>query len=215
MISSGIFSDDGNIDTRLVESLDTLRTLVAHLRGTGLRISMTSGSFDLIHMGHVTYLQPAKALADVLVVGVDSDARIRSRKGEGRPLVPERERLEMLACQRPVDLLYLKGDDDPKWAMIHAVTPDVLVLSADHSYSEGQLDELGGICGEVRVIPRHEGITTSERIRQIYMHLPDRLTPLLVDSAEEAVGADFADELGKFLPAHLPPALEQVQRRGS
>ena len=96
---------------------------------------LTSGSFDLIHLGHVKYLAKAKELGDVLVVGVDSDAKIRARKGEDRPLVPEMERLEMLAHQRPVDLIYLKDEEDERWALIKAVEPDVLVLTEDHSYS--------------------------------------------------------------------------------
>src|SRR3712207_7218167 len=72
----------------------------------------------------------------------DSDAKIRRRKGEDRPLVPEQERLEMLAHQRPVDLLYLKPDDEERWALIRAVEPDILVLTADHGYSDAEQAEL-------------------------------------------------------------------------
>jgi len=107
-ITSGIFSAEANFEKRLIDSLDSVAEIVSHLKGIGLRIVLMSGSFDLIHLGHVKYLAPAKALDDVLVVGVDCDEKIRQRKLEGRPLVPERERLEMLAYQRPVDLLFLK-----------------------------------------------------------------------------------------------------------
>src|SRR5919206_1620075 len=135
-ITSGIFSDAPNFDERLKGSLDSLAEFVEHLKGLGQRIVLTSGSFDLIHLGHVKYLARAKELGDVLVVGVDSDAKIRRRKGDDRPLVPQDERLEMLAHQRPVDLLYLKEDDGERWDLIKAVEPDVLVLTADHSYSD-------------------------------------------------------------------------------
>ena len=72
-------------------------------------------------------------------MGVDSDAKIRRRKGEDRPMVPQCERLEMLAHQRPVDVIFLKDDDEARWALIKAVRPDVLVLTEDHSYSDEEL----------------------------------------------------------------------------
>src|SRR4051794_31627931 len=154
---------------------------VANLRGLGQRIVLTSGSFDLIHLGHVKYLAKAKELGDVLVVGVDSDSKIRQRKGEDRPLVPERERLEMLAHQRPVDLLFLKGEDEARWGLIKAVRPDVLVLTEDHSYSEDEQRELLEICGSIEILERQSDVTTSERIRQLYMHLGERLGPQLAE----------------------------------
>jgi D-glycero-beta-D-manno-heptose 1-phosphate adenylyltransferase len=180
-ITSGIFSSEVKFEERLVGSLPQLEALVAHLRGIGLRVVLTSGSFDLVHLGHVKYLAKAKELGDVLVVGVDGDAKIRARKGEDRPMVPQDERLEMLAHQRPVDLIYLKGDEEPRWALIKAVRPEVLVLSTDHSYSDEELVELREICGEVRVLERQASVTTSERIRQLYMHLGEQLGPRLAE----------------------------------
>lgn len=180
-ITSGIFSEEVKFEERLQNSLDELAKTVQHLKGIGLRIVLTSGSFDLIHLGHVKYLAKAKELGDVLVVGVDSDAKIRRRKGEDRPMVPERERLEMLAHQRPVDLLYLKPEDEERWALIKAVEPDVLVLTADHSYTDDEQAALDEIVGEIAIIERQATITTSERIRQLYMHLGDRLGPKLAE----------------------------------
>src|SRR5437763_7285128 len=131
-ITSGILGTGVNFEDRLVPSLDAMAERVANLRGLGQRIVLTSGSFDLIHLGHVKYLARAKELGDVLVVGVDSDAKIKSRKSPDRPMVPESERLELLAHQRPVDYIFLKPLDEPRWALIQAVRPDVLVLTADH-----------------------------------------------------------------------------------
>jgi rfaE bifunctional protein nucleotidyltransferase chain/domain len=180
-ITSGILGAGVNFEDRLVGSLDELSERVTNLKGLGARVVLTSGSFDLIHLGHVKYLDRAKALGDVLVVGVDSDAKIRARKGDDRPLVPEMERLEMLAHQRPVDLIYLKDGEDERWALIKAVEPDVLVLTEDHNYSDDDQAALAELVGEVAVVPRQASVTTSERIRQLYMHLGERLGPKLAE----------------------------------
>src|SRR3954467_5437572 len=178
-VTSGVLSPGVNFADRLVPSLEEMTRTVSHLKGLGYSIVLTSGSFDLIHLGHVKYLARAKELGGILVVGVDSDAKIRRRKGDDRPMVPEEERLELLAHQRPVDLIYLKREDDPQWGLIRAVEPEVLVLTADHSYSPEQLADLGEVVGEVQVIERQASVTTSERIRQMYMNLGDKLGPKL------------------------------------
>jgi D-glycero-beta-D-manno-heptose 1-phosphate adenylyltransferase len=205
-ISRGIFSPTANFEERLMPSLDALGEAVHHLKGVGLRIVLTSGSFDLIHLGHVKYLAEAKSMGDVLVVGVDSDEKIRSRKGYDRPLVPERERLEMLAHQRPVDVLYLKGDDDPRWSLMKTVEPDVLVVSEDHGYSDEELAELGRICGKVEILERQASITTSERIRQIYMHLGPRLGPPLAEHLGERLEPLLAEILPNLIDSLLKRA---------
>ena len=181
MASSGILSPDVNFEDRLIGSLEEMTRTVTHLKGLGYPIVLTSGSFDLIHLGHVKYLQKAKEFGGVLVVGVDSDAKIRRRKGDDRPMVPEDERLELLAHQRPVDLIFLKGDDEERWGLIKAVRPDVLVLTEDHSYSEDEQRELLDYVGRIEVVPRQASVTTSERIRQMYMHMGERLGPKLAE----------------------------------
>ncbi len=181
MASSGILSSGVNFEDRLIRSLEDMTRTVTHLKGLGITIVLTSGSFDLIHLGHVKYLQKAKEFGGVLVVGVDSDAKIRRRKGDDRPMVPEDERLELLAHQRPVDLIFLKGEDEERWGLIKAVRPDVLVLTEDHSYSEEQQCELLEFVGRIEVVPRQASVTTSERIRQMYMHMGERLGPKLAE----------------------------------
>jgi rfaE bifunctional protein nucleotidyltransferase chain/domain len=180
-VSNGILSPNVNFEDRLIPSLEEMTRTVTHLKGLGYRVVLTSGSFDLIHLGHVKYLERAKALGDVLAVGVDSDAKIQRRKGPDRPMVPERERLELLAYQRPVDLIYLKQQDETRWALIDAVKPDVLVLTADHSYSDSELRALDELCGQIEVVERQASVTTSERIRQMYMNLGERLGPKLAE----------------------------------
>jgi rfaE bifunctional protein nucleotidyltransferase chain/domain len=179
--STGILSPNVNFSERLIPSLEEMTRTVTHLKGLGYAVVLTSGSFDLIHLGHVKYLERAKQQGDVLVVGVDSDEKIRRRKGEDRPMVPEMERLELLAFQRPVDLIYKKEDDEDRWALIKAVAPEVLVLTEDHSYSEQDLRELEDVVGRIEVLPRQASVTTSERIRQMYMNLGERLGPKLAE----------------------------------
>jgi D-beta-D-heptose 7-phosphate kinase/D-beta-D-heptose 1-phosphate adenosyltransferase len=180
-VTSGILSPHANFEDRLVGSLEEMTRTVTHLKGLGYKVVLTSGSFDLIHLGHVKYLARAKEFGDVLAVGVDSDAKIRVRKGDDRPMVPEDERLEMLAYQRPVDLIYLKEYEEAHWGLIKAVRPDVLVLTADHSYDADQIEALGEFCERIEVVERQASVTTSERIRQMYMHLGERLGPKLAD----------------------------------
>ena len=170
MATSGILSSGVNFEDRLIRSLEDMTRTVTHLKGLGIPIVLTSGSFDLIHLGHVKYLQKAKEFGGVLVVGVDSDAKIRRRKGEDRPMVPEDERL-----------IFLKGEDEERWGLIKAVQPDVLVLTEDHSYTEAEQRELLEFVGRIEVVPRQASVTTSERIRQMYMHMGERLGPKLAE----------------------------------
>jgi D-beta-D-heptose 7-phosphate kinase/D-beta-D-heptose 1-phosphate adenosyltransferase len=180
-VASGILSPAPNFESRLIGSFDEMTRTIEHLKGLGFRVVLTSGSFDLIHLGHVKYLARAKEQGDVLVVGVDSDAKIRRRKGEDRPMVPQEERLEMLAYQRPVDLIFLKEEEHERWDLIRAVRPHVLVLTEDHSYSDEEQQALLEHCESIEVIERQATVTTSERIRQMYMHLGERLGPKLAE----------------------------------
>jgi D-beta-D-heptose 7-phosphate kinase/D-beta-D-heptose 1-phosphate adenosyltransferase len=181
MSSSGILNPGVNFEDRLIGSLEEMTKTVGHLRGLDYEIVLTSGSFDLIHLGHVKYLAKAKDLGTILVVGVDSDAKIRRRKGEDRPMVPETERLELLAHQRPVDIIFLKDESEERWGLIKAVRPDVLVLSEDHSYSDEDQRGLLEFCGRIEVLERQASVTTSERIRQMYMLMGERLGPKLAE----------------------------------
>lgn len=104
--------------------------LVRRLRAAGARIVFTNGVFDLLHPGHVRYLQEARRYGDALVVGLNSDASVRRNKGEGRPLVPEAERAEALAALSCVDAV-VHFDEDTPADVVRAVQPDVLVKGAD------------------------------------------------------------------------------------
>jgi D-beta-D-heptose 7-phosphate kinase/D-beta-D-heptose 1-phosphate adenosyltransferase len=99
-------------------------------RAEGRTIVFTNGVFDLLHPGHVRYLQSARALGDVLIVGLNADASVRRNKGAGRPINPEEERAEVLAGLAVVDAVVLFDDDTPA-QIIGALQPDVLVKGAD------------------------------------------------------------------------------------
>jgi D-beta-D-heptose 7-phosphate kinase/D-beta-D-heptose 1-phosphate adenosyltransferase len=104
--------------------------LVRRLRDRGARIVFTNGVFDLLHPGHLRYLQQARRHGDALVVGLNSDASVRRNKGEGRPIVPGRERAEALAALACVDAV-VEFDEDTPAEIVRAIQPDVLVKGAD------------------------------------------------------------------------------------
>ncbi len=109
---------------------DALKHAVRSLQRAGKKVVFTNGCFDLLHIGHVRYLQEARELGDALVVGVNSDASVRRIKGPGRPLTPAKERAEILAALACVDFVTIFGAATPL-QLIRAVGPDVLVKGGD------------------------------------------------------------------------------------
>lgn len=115
-----------------VVSRSGLVEAVAEARGRGLRVVFTNGCFDILHRGHTDYLARAKALGDVLVVGVNTDRSVRGLKGDARPIVPEDDRAAVLAALAAVDLVCLFDEPTP-YELVTAVEPDVLVKGAGYS----------------------------------------------------------------------------------
>ena len=113
-----------------VLTAEDLARFAAAERSSGRRIVFTNGVFDLLHPGHVRYLQAARAEGDVLVVGVNSDRSVRTNKGDARPFTPERERAEILAALACVDGVAVFDAPTPA-AIIKEIQPDVLVKGAD------------------------------------------------------------------------------------
>jgi D-glycero-beta-D-manno-heptose 1-phosphate adenylyltransferase len=107
-----------------------LARVVQSARLAGRRIVFTNGVFDLLHPGHLRYLQAARRHGDMLIVGLNSDASVRRNKGPGRPINPEAERAEVLAALECVDAVSIFDDDTPA-EIIARVQPDVLVKGAD------------------------------------------------------------------------------------
>ena len=171
-VSSSLFADASNFDQRFVEDYEKIETTVGALRTLGFKVVLTSGSFDILHEGHSMYLEAARQFGDFLIVGLDSDEKIRSRKGENRPVVPQMERLRMVTHQRGVGLVTLKQSKHAKWALIKAVRPDVLVAT-EETYTHAEIRELeADYCGKVEVLDRMATVSTSARLREIIMANP-------------------------------------------
>src|SRR5258705_5989602 len=102
------------------------------LRGAGRRLVFTNGVFDLLHVGHVRYLEAARGLGDALVVAINSDRTVRELKGEDRPLVNQHERAEILAAMRAVTYVTIFDDLSPR-SLIAELVPDILVKGGDYA----------------------------------------------------------------------------------
>ena len=147
---------------------DQLLSILDGERAQGKRIVFTNGCFDLMHVGHTRYLQAARALGDVLVVGVNSDASIRTLdKAPDRPIVPEAQRAEVLAALGCVDFVVIFDESDPL-QLITAVEPDVLVKGGDWTMDRivgREIVEARG--GVVRTIPLVPGLSTTGLLQRI------------------------------------------------
>ena len=113
-----------------IVSLSTLRRRLPLLRREGQSIAWTNGCFDLLHAGHVTYLQKAKKANRILIVGLNSDASVRAIKGDKRPIVPQRQRAMVVAALACVDFVMIFEEETPLNA-IRVLQPDVLIKGAD------------------------------------------------------------------------------------
>ena len=159
-----------------VLELDAMRAERDKLRASGLRLVFTNGCFDLLHPGHVRYLAAARAKGDRLVVAVNADRTVSALKGTGRPVVPLRERMEILAALESVDYV-VSFDEDTPAKVIEALIPDVLVKGGD--WSPDQIvgrDTVEGGGGQVFSLPFAEGHSTSRLIARV-LEGRDKLDP--------------------------------------
>lgn len=160
---------------RKVKSLAAAARAVRQAQASGRKVVFTNGCFDLLHRGHVRYLEAARRLGDLLVVAVNSDASARRLdKGPGRPVVPEVERAEVLAGLAAVDLVVIFAEPDPA-RVIQAIRPDVLVKGGDWS-----LDRIIGADfvlahgGTVRSLAYIPGTSSTGLIERILQSAPRR-----------------------------------------
>ncbi len=139
----------------------------ARLRASGLRLVFTNGCFDILHVGHVRFLQQARALGDALLVAINSDRAVRELKGAGRPLINEDERAEVLAAMRAVTYVTIFDDLSPR-SLIAELLPDVLAKGGDYALDEihGR-EEVEAAGGRVLTLPLVEGASTSEIIERM------------------------------------------------
>lgn len=154
--------------SRIISDYEKLLSLVTEWKNQGLKIVLTSGSYDLLHIGHAQYLMKAKECGDLLIVGIDNDQKVRFRKGKNRPVVPEQERYNMLTHLRYVDLVVPKDVDDPSLHLLKTIKPDVLVISETTKHSPKKIEKMKEFCGEIKIMPPQATTSTSAKIRKVF-----------------------------------------------
>jgi rfaE bifunctional protein nucleotidyltransferase chain/domain len=148
-------------------SPEEARAMRERLRAEGRRLVFTNGCFDILHVGHVRYLEAARALGDALIVAINSDAAVRALKGESRPVLNEAERAEMLAALGAVSYVTVFDALSPR-ALIKELLPDLLVKGGDYQPDEihGR-EEVEAAGGRVLALPFIEGASTTDIIERI------------------------------------------------
>lgn len=149
-----------------LECLESLVSTIEKKRSEGEKIVFTNGCFDILHLGHVSYLDFARSQGDVLVVGLNSDASVRRGKGASRPIVPEQERAALLLALRSVDHVVIFEEDTPL-RLIEAIVPDVLVKGADWAHLVVGREVVEAAGGRVVLADLVEGRSTTDIIETI------------------------------------------------
>jgi rfaE bifunctional protein nucleotidyltransferase chain/domain len=146
-------------------SRDHLREQVEQWRRAGERIVLANGNFDLLHVGHVRYLRGAKALGGKLVVALNSDQSVRALKGEGRPIMPERERAEIVSALADVDAVIVFPELDVR-SIIREIRPDIHAKGTDYTADTvPERDVVADCGGRVAIVGDSKDHSTSEIIR--------------------------------------------------
>jgi rfaE bifunctional protein nucleotidyltransferase chain/domain len=153
-----------SVETKIL-SRDHLREQVEQWRRAGERIVLANGNFDLLHVGHVRYLRGAKALGGKLVVAVNSDQSVRALKGEGRPIMPERERAEIVSALADVDAVIVFPELDVR-SIIREIRPDIHAKGTDYTADTvPERDVVADCGGRVAIVGDSKDHSTSEIIR--------------------------------------------------
>jgi rfaE bifunctional protein nucleotidyltransferase chain/domain len=141
------------------------------LHAEGRTLVFTNGCFDLLHAGHVTYLQAARAQGDALCVGLNSDESVRRAKGPSRPIVGQENRAKLLACLRFVDYVVVFGEDEPR-SLVETILPDVLVKGRDWAHYVSGRDVVEAHGGRVWLADLVPGLSTSAIVAKIRESAP-------------------------------------------
>ncbi|MBF0274179.1 MAG: D-glycero-beta-D-manno-heptose-7-phosphate kinase [Nitrospinae bacterium] len=156
-----------NHSGKKVVSWESITRIASFLKNHKKKIVFTNGCFDLLHYGHIKYLQDAKALGDVLIVGLNSDSSVQRLKGKKRPLINEKERAKLLAAMDCIDYVVIFSEDTPL-EIIKTVGPDILVKGGDYTPDEvvgkEQVEKYGG---KVKIIPLVKNLSTSTIVDKI------------------------------------------------
>lgn len=156
----------GEQTTKII-SRDELPRRVEQWRKAGEKVILTNGCFDLLHVGHIRYLHAAKELGGKVVVALNSDASVRQIKGQGRPLMNEKERAEILAALSDVDAVVIFPEPDVR-AIIREIRPDVQAKGTDYSAdSVPERDEVVACGGRVAIVGDPKDHSTTEFLEQM------------------------------------------------
>ena len=153
--------------TRKIKSRDELRSVVCHVQAEDKRVVFTNGCFDILHPGHVRFLEKARTLGDVLVVAINSDVSVKKNKGKDRPIMPQYERMEIISALGCVDFVTIFEEETPR-EIIRKLLPDVLVKGGDWASDRivgRNIIELNG--GEVVLIDFEKGFSTTKIIERV------------------------------------------------
>lgn len=186
-----ILSSGSNLKDRFIPNLKELKRVTDSLKHMGYRIVLTQGVYDMLHEGHARYLEQALSYGDVLVVGVDSDELTRKRKGPNRPVVPQAERLQMLAHLRHVGILTLREEKHGLGKLIETVRPDVLITSSStNDFGKKEISVYKKVCGKIITLPPQAATSTTARVRLLTISGADELAkeimhgmPIIVKNA--------------------------------
>jgi D-beta-D-heptose 7-phosphate kinase/D-beta-D-heptose 1-phosphate adenosyltransferase len=154
-----------------IKSLNQLKKIVMALKRQGKKIVFTNGCFDLLHYGHIKYLQDARKKGDVLIVALNSDSSVRRIKGKKRPIVNEKDRLKIVAALESVNYVLLFKEDTPL-KVIKSLKPDIIVKGADWKMDEvvgrSIVSSYGGKVSIVRFIKGHSTTNLINKIAENY-----------------------------------------------
>lgn len=159
---------DSGIDGLL--SLDEMKAERARLKNEGKRLVFTNGCFDILHVGHATYLQWAREQGDALVVAINTDASVKRNKGPKRPIVGQEDRAKMLLALRCVDYVIMFDEETPE-RVISELLPDVLVKGSDWAgnvVGAAQVEAAGGVVRLADLVPGHSTTGIIERVLDAY-----------------------------------------------
>lgn len=199
-----IFGPGANPSRRYLSSYEQVAEYSNFLKGLGLKVVYTPGVWDLPHIGHCRYLQKAKQLGDILIVGTELDEAVSIRKGPQRPVVPFNERVEMLCHIRHVDLVVPIPDYDKRglsgMEMVEAIRPNVFIVSkrsfGESSDTDKWVERAKELSDEVVILDSQAETSTSAKIRGLMMDLSE-YAKLAVDkaqvSAAKAIEKAFSD----------------------
>ena len=181
---------------------------VEEARSLGQKVGLVQGSWDLFHLGHLRYIKKARELCDFLIIAMDSDDKIRKRKGNNRPIIPEKERYDFLSLLNIADYIVIKDVNEPKWGLIRTIEPDVLIAIKEN-YSSEQIVKLREFCGDVAILPRQSESSTSDKIRKMTISLQANKIDNLDEKILSAIN-NMKDRIG-YSQEMMQPIPEMIE----